>query len=344
MNISFSNNSSGNKSIFFIFSLLAGASMIAFALKKLKLRRHIENIATSRIKSAAINELVELNCQVIKDRSHHIYSPLSNVLCNSYIWRFERLVQDEDGSEWRHMFDFYSQDFLLVEDEGDRTNQAAVQMDQSKIENLDPYKVVKFDNRTYKLPPKVLEILHSHKLFDVEKKAFFLFSTDYRLKEFLFYPEQSLFIIGTTFFPDTMKGKEIINSEKKRFGKNNDRKVSSLKWTKFMKDKKVLKVFDKNNDGIIDEEEEKEIIKKLNENYKKYAPQKESKYDLSKIKFIMGKSESRTQFFDDPDVLISGESEKKLSSQLLAEGISYLLIGSSMVTFGIYQLVKKLFF
>ncbi len=169
-----------------VIGFVVGVILFFQGFKKLKLKRLIENIPTSKVRSVAVG-LVEVAGKVAK-RKKVLTSPLSKKKCVYYKMHVEKLVRSGKHSHWRTVIKEETGEKFFVKD-----NTGSLLVDPAGA-HLDIPEDFSFTSRGLlgkKYPKKVLDFGESHKL----KMTGFLKQT-YRFREYYLEPNDKIYVLG----------------------------------------------------------------------------------------------------------------------------------------------------
>jgi hypothetical protein len=309
--------------------LFIGGTFMYKGLKKLKVRRKIKDIPTSKIDSAAIGALVEVKGQIVSSPSKLIEAPLSKRECAAFKWNLQYYHHSKNSRGWRDYKQFDSHEYVILNDGGN--SNVAVKLSDIEIHGKEPQKVVQFTDSNFNLPEKAKEILNLEKMLDTTKKSFFLLSSKYRIIETCFYPKHSLYVLGSLTPKENPE--EIQNAKR---SVENKKKLN--RFEKLIRRPIIIKRYDKNNDGYLDIEEQKAVINHLDESFQEYIKDLEVD-ELKRVKAVFKESKVPLGVFDSKKVHISFNREKDLIDKMGRNSWLMIIAGPIMFVLGIYFLV-----
>jgi hypothetical protein len=314
-----------------------GVYFFWLGFKKLKVRRKMGDIPTSKISSAAVGSFVEIKGRVVCEETDFISTPLSNKKGVCFIWHIEKLVKSGKNSKWVTEKIFYSCPFLYVKDHGDHL--AAIDLANCDFQEDIYDHHVQFNNSSFDLPHAVQGILREYRLLDLDDKASFLTSRKYRIKEKVFKRHEPIYVLGSVVAPPETESARS-SAQTIQFGTRNkeviDEVQAILKVAKL--DPQFRKMYDKDNNSALDDVELKrlhqDIQKKIFTDYN--LPHQNSYLEKSKLFFTM--VEDHENVFSMKKVIVSLQSEQKLSKKLLLQASAGLAGGPLLFVLGLYVL------
>ncbi len=314
-----------------------GVYFFWLGFKKLKVRRKMEDIPTSKISAAAVGSFVEIKGRVVCEENDFITTPLTNKRGVCFIWNIEKLVKRGKSSKWVTEKIFYSCPFIYVRDHGEHL--AAIDLANCDFQE-DIFKhFVQFNNSSFDLPQAAQDILREYRLLDLDNKASFFTTQKYRIKEKVFKRHESIYVLGSVIEPPASETLQS-STQTIHFGTRNkevlDEVQAILKVAK--SDPQFHEMYDKNNNSQLDDLELKnlheDIQRKIFTDYN--IPHQNSYLGKSKLFFTM--VEDHENVFSMKKVIVSLQSEQKLSNKLLLQAYSGLAGGPLLFVFGLYLL------
>ena len=279
-----------------IIGIFGGIGLFVYGFFQLKKKRLIENIPTSKIRSMAMG-LVEVKGRAIEWMP--LTAPFSNVPAVYYTYKVEELRRSKNSTYWATIHKGRSKDSpFYIEDD---TGQILIHPKGAEF-NIP----VDFTLRTgilTDIPAHIVSFLEEK---GVRYKKWFGFSKTLRFTEHHIAPNDCLYIMG------------VCKNNRQNLASVYRKKVQEV-MRKVKADPKIMKQFDKNNDGHISQEEWELARQIIGQKVREQLGKQEDTV-------FIGKGEHRGQLF-----YISDHSEKALTSQL-AVSASGGVFGGAILT------------
>ena len=175
--------------IFFgIVAIIIGAFFLFHGYRSFKLKRLIENIPTSKIRSLAMG-LVEIFGKVVSAEKHLLKSPFENKPCVFYRYTIEEFRRGKDRNHWATIRrGFESVHFYLQDDSG------SVLVDPAGAHVDIPVDFQFTTGMGRGPPPHVREFLQSKR---VRHQGMLGFKKKLRFTEYILEPKDKVYILGT---------------------------------------------------------------------------------------------------------------------------------------------------
>lgn len=191
-----------NSDIIKIISFLIITGIIVFvqSLKSFKRKRLILDIATSKIKSAAIGGLVEIIGRALKINSEELKSPIQNIKSAAYVFIVYKKIVRNKKNEWKEIGRHYSDEHILLQDHSGGL--ATIKLSDCDL-YYPKYKTYKNFNLSSKwLNKETRDILKNSFNLEVGEFSFFSFSDSYRIEEIAIPKGKILYALGHSFAPE----------------------------------------------------------------------------------------------------------------------------------------------
>jgi hypothetical protein len=267
-------NNDGNLIIGAAIGAVMGVVWFIKGFKELKVKRTIQNIPTSKIKTGAVGTDVEIKGNVIAEKERLVTAPVSGQPCVIYHIEIQEERRRKNSTYWATIDHYYSHKGFYVDDQSGAT--ALVLVEGARI-NRDG----KTDNYYFnsndldEIPGPLHKSLTSnrHKLKKFKfKKSSWLFSKKYRLLEWYFMPNEEVYVLGHA--ESGLRLEKIKKPKLKYF----------LKAKKALQEDKKLKArYDTNRDGTLDHNE-------LERGAQILARRLSDKYSKEKLKELIPKT------------------------------------------------------
>jgi hypothetical protein len=200
---------------------------------------------------------------------------------------------------------------------------------------------VNFNNRSFDLPAKVKKILHEYKMFNIEKTAGIFTSSNFRISEKVFKPNDPLYVLGGTINPPDSESTRLSSGEN-IFGTRNKPVAEEVQaiLEKAKSNPEIVKMYDKDGNSKLDSAELTQLHKDIqNKIYTDYNLSHQSSY-LQKCKLFFTMIEDHDLVFSMKKVFVSHKSEKELSQKLLLKASLGLIGGPLLFIGGLFFLIE----
>ena len=241
---------SSNSESELIVSAAVGAVMgvvwFVKGFKELKIKRTIQNIPTSKIKTGAVGTDVEIKGQIVEERDKMVIAPISGQSCAIYHVEIQVERRRKNNTYWQTIDQFYSHKGFYVDDQSGAT--ALVLVEGARVNHKNKIRDYYFSSSDMDSLPDALRksfTLNQHKLKKFKfKKTSWLLSSRYRIREWHFMPNDEVYVLG--FAESGLRFEKIKKPKLKYF----------LKAKKEIQSNKQLAArYDTNQDGILDHNE-----------------------------------------------------------------------------------------
>ncbi len=297
----------------FIYSsigLVFGAVIFYRGFRNLRLKRLIENIPTSKIRSMPMG-LVEVIGKALT--SHELTTPFSNSQCVFFQYIIEEYRSSGRYGRWVVVKRYTSPlPFKISDGTGEIfINPAGAEVD---ISTKNIYQSDFFRS----IPPKAKQFMD---LNGIKYKTWLGTRRQMRLSEFYLTPGADAYVLGEA----RHRNKSLNESPEyaKKSARKKDLIIDTLK--KIKKSPRLIKKYDLNNDGIIDDIEwdqaRDDAAKWIDYNLDKEMLQKKTE----NIEIEIGKSHDNKTFF------ISDKSQKNLCSRMFWKSSGYVFGGAALM-------------
>jgi hypothetical protein len=335
-----SNNSEtdGMKVAFFAMGL--GAFGFWNGFKMLKLRRKMGDIPTSKIASAAVGSFVEIQGKVVCAPGDFITAPLTGIKGVCFVWHIEEQRGSGKNKKWVTINFFYSCPFLYIKDKSEHL--AAIDLEHCDFQEEMQDMLVHFNNQSFDLPVKAKKILHEYKMFNMEDKAGFFSSSNYRISEKVFKANDRLYVLGGTINPPESESSRLSTGEN-IFGTRNKPVAEEVHaiLEKAKSNPEIVKMYDKDANSKLDPAELNQLHKDIqNKIFTDYNLSHQSSY-LQKCKLLFTMVEDHDLVFSMKKVFVSHKSEKDLSQTLLSKASLGLIGGPLLFIGGLFFLIES---
>ncbi len=317
------------------YSIAGGLTLFYLGLKKLKISKQMDNIPTSKIDTAAVGSLVEVQGRVVCEESDLVKSPISNLRGACFILELQRKVKTGKSSKWVKVIRFYSLPYLYISDGGDHL--AMVDIANCEFhDELFNERNLYFNNHSFEIPESAKKWLNENEILNTSAKGSFFSTSEYCLKEKIFRRNDLIYVLGPAVTPP---------QDETRFGKNQEmfgtreqnlhEDVGTI-YNEIVQGKMIPQEYDKNNDHKFDEQELKQLYadtqKKMFSDFRKEI---DGTY-LQRSKIFFTLVEDHEHLFSMKKVNISFKSEQKTRAKLYFEGLGMIILGPVIILGGIY--------
>ena len=334
-------NNSEDGGIKLAFSMMAlGGFGFWNGFKMLKLRRKMGDIPTSKISSAAVGSFVEIQGKVVCAPGDFITAPLTGIKGVCFVWHIEEQIRSGKNKKWVTIKYFYSCPFLYIKDKSEHL--AAIDLEHCEFQEQMHDKLVYFNDRSFDLPAKVKKNLHEYKMFNLDNKAGFFSSSNYRISEKVFKPNEPLYVLGGTIIPPESESSRL-SSGKNIFGTRNKPVAEEVQaiLEKAKSNPEIVKMYDKDGNSKLDATELTQLHKDIqNKIFTEYNLSHQSSY-LQKCKLFFTMIEDHDLVFSMKKVFVSHKSEKELSQKLLLKASLGLIGGPLLFIGGLFVLIQS---
>lgn len=334
-----SNNSETDGIKAAIFAMGFGAYGFWNGFKMLKLRRKMGDIPTSKISSAAVGSFVEVQGKVVCAPGDFITAPLTGIKGVCFVWHIEEQRGSGKNKKWVTVNYFYSCPFLYIKDKSEHL--AAIDLEHCDFQEKMHDKLVNFNNRSFDLPASAKKILHEYKMFNIENKAGFFSSSNYRMSEKVFKANDPLYVLGGTINPPESETTRL-SSGANIFGTRNKPVAEEVQaiLEQAKSNPEIVKMYDKDGNSKLDSAELTQLHKDIqNKIFTDYNLSHQSSY-LQKCKLFFTMVEDHDVVFSMKKVFVSHNSEKDLSQKLLLKASLGLIGGPLLFISGIFFLIE----
>ena len=317
------------------YSIAAGLTLFYLGLKKLKISKQMDDIPTSKIDTAAVGCLVEVQGRVVCEESDLVKSPLSNRRGACFILELQRKVRSGKSSKWVKVIRFYSLPYLYISDGGDHL--AMVDIANCEFhDNLFNETNLNFNNYSFKIPVSAKKWLNENGILNTSAKGSFFAPDEFRLKEKVFRRNDLIYVLGPAVTPPQDEAK--VNKDEDVFGKRDQdphEDVDTI-YNEIVKGKMIPQEYDKNNDHKFDEQELKQLYADIQK--KMFSDFRKGIHDryLQRSKIFFTLVEDHEHLFSMKKVNISFMSEHKARSKLYFQGLGMIILGPIIILAGIY--------
>lgn len=313
----------GSDIIFIALAMVASAFCFYAAFRNLSKSRTIENVPTSKIRSAA-QGYAELNGTAKAIDGNPCFSPLTMSECVWYRYKIEKYKGGKNSS-WSTLESARSQAFFLLDD-----TTGVCHIDPHRAEVSGTLKSVWYGDTKRPIVNACNSAQKKHYASGFIGAAINLnsrsrnglFGGNYRYTEELLYSEDFLYVLGdlNTVYPMSIeestkqKTKEILNEWKQDY-------------------QSLLKQFDTNGDGELDMQEWNQVRKKAAEQAKRYSY---DNHDNDPIHVIAASPDRRKPF------LISTSDQKQLATRYRWYAFFYAAGFLGLMAFAVQSIQKIL--
>lgn len=328
---------------------IAGSISLYRGIKKSRLRRRILDIPRSKIKSAAIGTLVELEGRVLGHKQFE--APVSKRISTAFILKLEQHTTDKNGrTVWRELATIFSDPYLILGD--DDGENFALELSQTQILDDDHKEILEFRfdkleeqnktlfdilNSTGKFPKKSLTKLEGF-LSDM------LFEGTHRVIEYSFSAGDKFFLFGATHPPHSLAN--YTKSIKTDFLQDSFQVRINIarEANTRLHNPEIIKETDINNDGYLTEDEVELLQNKIQQ-----ESDKENVTDYPfRINFIMTRALKGSLSFATEEVLLSSNNEKLTTNKVFNKMLKSLVIGyillgitALLIFFAVFIMIKS---
>jgi hypothetical protein len=307
--------------------------------KKLKLRRKMGDIPTSKISSAAVGSFVEIKGRVVCEEQDFVTAPVSNRKGVCFIWKVEESVKQGKSRKWVTVNYFYSCPFLYVKDTTEHL--AAIDLAHCDFQEDIYHFTVGFDTRSFNLSETAQEILREYNLLDLSKSSF-LNTKKYRIREKVFRRNDLLYIIGSALAPPLSETSTAILLENIKSGTRNKEINDEVRaiYQKAKVDSRFHEMYDKDGNSRLDEKESKQLHQDIqNKIFSDYKISPQNPY-LEKCRIFFTMVEDHESVFSLKKVFVSLKSEQELSTRLMLRAGLGLIGGPLLFVFGLFTMLN----
>lgn len=317
------------------YSITAGLTLFYLGLKKLKISKQMDDIPTSKIDTAALGSLVEVQGRVVCEESDLVKSPLSNRRGACFILELQRKVKSGKSSKWVKVIRFYSLPYLYISDGGDHL--AMVDLASCEFhDKLFSEASLNFNNYSYKIPESAKQWLKENRILNTSDKGSFFAPDQFRLKEKIFRRNDLIYVLGPAVTPPQDESK--LKKDQDVFGVRDqepDEDVDTI-YNEIVQGKMIPQEYDKNNDQKFDEQELKQLYADIQKKmFSDFTSGIDGRY-LHRSKIFFTLLEDHEHVFSMKKVNISFMSEHKTRSKLYFQGLGMILLGPIIILAGIY--------
>jgi hypothetical protein len=166
--------------------------------KELKIKRTIQNIPTSKIKTGAVGTDVEIKGNIIVEKERVVTAPISGKPCALYHIEIQVERRRKNNTYWATVDQFYSHEGFYVDDQSGAT--ALVLVKGARVNQKSKTENYYFNSSNMDELPDLLQKslkTNQHKLKSFKlKKSSWLFSAKYRIREWHFMPNEVVYVLG----------------------------------------------------------------------------------------------------------------------------------------------------
>jgi hypothetical protein len=239
-------NNDGNLIIGAAIGAVMGVVWFIKGFKELKVKRTIQNIPTSKIKTGAVGTDVEIKGNIVTEKERLVTAPISGKQCIIYHIEIQVERRRKNSTYWATIDQFYSHKGFFVDDQSGAT--ALVLVEGARINRKGKTDNYYFNSSNLDEMPDTLRkslTTNQYKLKKFKlKKSSWLLSSKYRLLEWCFMPNEEVYILGHA--ESGLRLEKIKKPKLKYF----------LKAKKAIQENEKLKVrYDTNQDGRLDHDE-----------------------------------------------------------------------------------------
>ena len=225
------------------FGAVMGVVWFIKGFKELKIKRTIQNIPTSKIKTGAVGTDVEIKGNVVVEQERIVNAPISGKPCALYHIEIQVERRRKNSTYWATVDQYYSHKSFYVDDQSGAT--ALVQVEGAQVNRkgkTDNYYFSSSDMDTLPGPLRKSITDNRHKLKSFKlKKTSWLLSGKYRILEWHFAPNEEVYVLGHA--ESGLRFEKLKKPKMKHY----------LRAKKAIQgDEKLQARFDSNRDGILD--------------------------------------------------------------------------------------------
>ena len=295
-----------------------------------RMKRRIQDIPTSKIKSVAMGQLVEIQGVVCRDEYDLIVAPLSKHKCIVYWWQIEEEISDRRRDNWVCRHTLYSSRYFFIDD-GSGAN-AAIDL-----------KHVYFNDQPspdyyYDLTGASSGILNK-----LKKNGLTQYNEDngiFRIKENYISIGKTVYALGSTYPSSKLKKGRYHGADTTFLVKKETLVKKVVERINFLSNfNAIRKKYDLNHDHRLDKSEIKNMYKDAGKQvHKEYRSKVKSLYDNNAI--VLGKSRNRMSIVDKPKVQVSFSSEGAFIFKLEIGSIFRMVAGAILFSAGMIGVFK----
>jgi len=304
-----SSNFTSDLGFYCLLGIVVGIIVFYNGFRNLKLKRLIENIPTSKIRSLSMG-FAEVYGKAIK--TFEMFAPFSNSECVFFQYLIEEYRGSGKHSRWETI-KRYASPYSFEIDDGTGSISVCPQGAEVDISTKNIYTNTFFKG----LPDQAKDFLEMNQ---IKYKNFLGFKRTMRLTEYYIPPGVSVYVLGDARHPG--KALKDFPEYSKKAQKKKNMMIDTL--IKIKKNPRLMKKYDLNNDGIIDDTEwEKardDVTRWLDHNFDKELIKKKNE----DIKVEIGKGDTNKTFF------ISDKSQKKLSQEMVWKSSGFVFGGAAL--------------
>jgi hypothetical protein len=264
--------------------------------KELKIKRTIQNIPTSKINTGAVGTDVEIKGNILVEKERLVTAPISGQQCAIYHIEIQVERRRKNTTYFATIDQYYSHEGFYVDDRSGAT--ALVLTEGARVNREGKTEKHYFTSSGLDTIPDPLRkslTANQHKLKKFKlKEDSWLFSSQYRLLEWYFMPNEEVYVLGHA--ESGLRFEKIKKPKFKHF----------LKAKKAIKEDEKLKVrYDANQDGTLDHDE-------LERGAQILAQRLSDKYSKKKLEELIPKTKLIFKKKKPHPFVISNRPEKEL--------------------------------
>jgi len=241
-----SSNNEGDLVVGAAVGAVMGVVWFFRGFKELKIKRTIQNIPTSKIKTGAVGTDVEIKGNIVAESDRRVTAPISGQQCAIYHIEIQVERRRKNHTYWTTIDQYYSHEGFYVDDQSGAI--ALVQPEGARINRdgkTDNYYFSSSDLDEISDPLRKSLTANQNKLKKFKfKETSWLFSEKYRLLEWRFLPNEEVYVLG-----HAESGLRLEKIKKPKF------KYFLKAKKQILENEKLTFRYDTNRDGTLDHNE-----------------------------------------------------------------------------------------